>query len=81
MSTLQSSESTAPESRQDAADTLSLAQSALKPSSVGIGQKLALAGTVYRLAKRYPIPVIVIGAIALAYYVSRRRGSAPQTLH
>jgi hypothetical protein len=74
MPTLERNESTTPEARQDAADTLALAGSAVKPSKTGVGQKLALIGTAYRLAKRYPVPAILVGAIALAYYMSRRRG-------
>ena len=74
MSTLQSNESSAPEARQDAADTLALAGSAVKPSKIGIGQKVALISTAFRLAKRYPVPAIIVGGIALAYFVSRRRG-------
>lgn len=81
MSTLHTSDVAAPEARQDAADTLALAGSAVKPSKVGLGQKIALAGTLYRLARRYPVPAIVIGGIALAYYVSRRRGHTPVTRH
>jgi hypothetical protein len=77
MSTLHSNEtSSAPEARQDAADTLALAGSAVKPSKTGIGQKVALATTAYRLARRYPVPAILIGGIALAYYMSRRRGKS-----
>jgi hypothetical protein len=73
MATLQSNESTAPEARQDAADTLALAGSAVKPSKTGLGQKVALATTAFRLAKRYPVPAILVGGIALAYFMSRRR--------
>jgi hypothetical protein len=73
MSTLESNESAASEARQTTADTLSLAQSAVKPSKAGIGQKIALATTAFRLARRYPVPAVVIGGIALAYYLSRRR--------
>ena len=42
-------------------------------SKVRIGQKLAIAGTVYRLAKRYPMPTLIVGGIALAIYMGRRR--------
>lgn len=74
MSTLHSPETS--EARQDAADTLSLAGSAVKPSKTGIGQKVALATTAYRLARRYPVPAILFGGIALAYYMTRRRGKS-----
>jgi hypothetical protein len=60
--------------RDDAADTLSVASSAVKP---GIGSKVAIAGTVFRLVKRYPVAALLIGGIALAVYINRRRhGSA-----
>jgi hypothetical protein len=81
MSTLRNEESTAPEARQDAADTLALAGSAVKPSKIGVGQKVALATTAFRLAKRYPVPAIVIGGIALAYYMTRRRGRSTVRTH
>jgi hypothetical protein len=76
MATLRSNEtsSTAPAARQDAADTLALAGSAVKPSKTGIGQKVALASMALRLARRYPVPAVVLGGIALAYYMTRRRG-------
>ena len=76
MPTLQSNESssTSPQARKDAADTLALAGSAVKPSKTGIGQKVALASMALRLARRYPVPALVLGGIAVAYYMSRRRG-------
>jgi hypothetical protein len=76
MSTLHSNESAAPAARQDAADTLALAGSAVKPSKTGLGQKFALASIAFRLARRYPVPAVVLGGIALAYYMSRRRGKS-----
>ena len=62
------------ETRKDAADTLSVASNAVKPNKAGIGQKIALAGTVLRLARRYPVPAVIVGGIALAYYLSRGNG-------
>jgi hypothetical protein len=81
MSTLQTENSTAPEARKDAADTLALAGSAVKPSKTGLGQKVALASMAYRLAKRYPVPAILVGGIALAYYMSRRRTKSTVRMH
>lgn len=82
MSTLESTESSAPKARQATADTLALAQSAVKPAKTGIGQKVALATTAFRLARRYPVPAVVIGGIALAYYMmSRRRARSTVRTH
>jgi len=60
-----------PETRKDAASALGAVSSAVNPRS-GVGQKLAIAGAVYRLARRYPVPTLVVGGIALAIYMSRR---------
>lgn len=70
-----------PETRKDAAYPLSIASSAMKPSKTGIGQKLALIPVVYRLTKRYPLPALVIGGIAIAYYLSQRHAGTPVTRH
>ncbi|HEU4625293.1 MAG TPA: hypothetical protein VFS52_11050 [Steroidobacteraceae bacterium] len=70
-----------PATRKDAADTLSVASSAIKPSRTGIGQKLALVPVVYRLAKRYPMPALVIGGLALVYYMSQRHAGTPVVRH
>jgi hypothetical protein len=62
--------------RQDAAETLSAASSAVEPRKTGIGQKIAIASTVYRLARRYPVPALIVGGLALVYYLSHRHGRA-----
>jgi hypothetical protein len=67
---------TGTETRETAADTLKAASSALSPHKVGLGQKLALAGTIYRLARRYPVPALVVGGLALAFYLGRRNAQA-----
>jgi hypothetical protein len=81
MSTLESSDAATDEARKDAAATLSAASSAIKPTKTGIGQKIALAGMAVRLARRYPIPALIIGGIALAYYMSHRHADTPVTRH
>ena len=64
--------STTTKTRATAADTLSAASSALSPYKTGLGQKLAIAGTIYKLARRYPMPALLIGGVALAFYLGRR---------
>lgn len=63
------------ETRKDAAKALGAASAAVGPASTGIGQKIAIAGTVIRLARRYPVAALVVGGVALALYVRRRRMS------
>jgi len=38
-----------------------------------VGGKIAIAGTLLRLARRYPAVAIIAGGVALAVLVSRRR--------
>jgi hypothetical protein len=64
--------------RQDAADTLSAASSFVEPAKTGMGQKIAIATTLYRLARRYPLPALLVGGVVLAYYLSHRHD---RTLH
>jgi len=61
------------ETRKDAAGILGAASSAVHPKKTGMGGKIAIAGTALRLARRYPVAALVVGAIALAMYVGRRR--------
>lgn len=71
-----------PETREDAARALGAVTAAVKPRKVGVGQKVAIAGTVLRLAKRYPMATLVIGGVALALYAGRRRQAhGPVTRH
>lgn len=63
----------ATETRKDAASALGAASAAAHPSKTGMGQKVAIATTLYRLARRYPMAALVVGGIGLAYYMSRRR--------
>ena len=63
-----------PKVRQDAAKTLSAASAAVDPGKGGLGKKLALASTALRLARRYPVAALVIGGIAVVYYLSLRQG-------
>jgi len=72
---------TSTEARKDAAGALGAASAAVRPKKVGMGQKVAIAGTLLRLAKRYPIVALVVGGVALALYVSRRRAYEPVTRH
>jgi hypothetical protein len=67
------SERSVHEGRTDAADTLSVASSAVSPTKIGLGRKIALVPTLYRLVRRYPVPALIVGGIALVYYFSRRR--------
>ena len=60
------------EKREDAAAALGAVSSAVRPAKTGVGQKVAIAGTILRLAKRYPVATIVIAGAALAFYASRR---------
>jgi hypothetical protein len=80
MSTSQTDESAttsaaARETRQDAAATLGAVSAAVKPGKTGMGQKVAIAGTIFRLARRYPVAALAVGGVALAFYLGRRRRS------
>jgi hypothetical protein len=46
--------------------------SAAKPGKVGLGEKVAFAGTVLRLVKRYPVAALAAAAIGVAIYLGRR---------
>ena len=61
------------ETRKDAAGALGAVGAAVRPSKTGLGEKVAIAGTIYRLARRYPVATLVVGGVALAWYVGRRR--------
>ena len=63
----------AAETRQDAAKALGAASAALRPSVTGVVEKVAIAGTIVRLARRYPVAALVIGGAVLALYIGRRR--------
>lgn len=63
----------AAETRKDAASALGAASAAASPSRTGVGQKVAIAGAVYRLARRYPVAALIVGGIGIAMYMSRRR--------
>jgi hypothetical protein len=65
------------ESRHDVADTLSMASEAVKPAKTGLGRKIAMAATAYRLARRFPVAALIVGGIAVVYFLSRRRDGAP----
>jgi hypothetical protein len=65
--------SPAAETRQDAAATLRAASSAVKPDKSGIGGKMAIAGTLFRLSRRYPVAALIVAGAALALYVARHR--------
>jgi hypothetical protein len=69
------------ESRKDAAGALGAASAAVHPEKVGLGQKVAIAGTLFRLAKRYPVAALVIGGVALAIYLGRRRAYGARVRH
>ena len=82
MATYESDESAAPtseaaETRKDASATLDAASSFVDPGKTGIGQKVAIATAVYRLARRYPVPALIVGGIALAFYMGRHRAHEP----
>jgi hypothetical protein len=79
MSTSQTTGSS--EARKDAASVLGAASSAVHPTKIGIGQKVAIAGTLLRLARRYPVAALVIGGVVIALYVGRRRAYGPVTRH
>jgi hypothetical protein len=70
-----------PETRKDAASALGAASAAVQPAKTGIGGKVAIAGAVLRLARRYPVAALVLGGVALAVYVGRRRAYSPVTRH
>jgi hypothetical protein len=72
---------TTADARKDAAGVLGAASAAMHPKKIGVGQKVAIAGTLFRLAKRYPVATLVVGGVALALYVSRRRAYAPVMRH
>jgi hypothetical protein len=76
-----STSQTTTEKRKDAAGALGAASAAMHPKKVGMGGKVAIAGTLLRLARRYPVAALVVGGVALAFYVSRRRAYAPVTRH
>jgi len=61
------------ETRKDAASALGAASSAVHPGKTGVGGKIAIAGTVLRLARRYPVAALIAGGVALAIYMGRRR--------
>ena len=61
------------EIRQDAAATLGAVSSTVRPSKTGIGEKVAIAGTIYRLARRYPVAALIVGGVALVVYLTRSR--------
>ena len=69
------------ETRKDAAGALGAASAAVHPTKTGMGQKIAIASTLLRLAKRYPVAALVVGGIALAFYVGRRRADGPVVRH
>jgi hypothetical protein len=75
------STSEAAEMRKDAAGALGAASAAVHPTHTGIGQKMAIAGTIYRLARRYPVAAVMVAAVALALYVTRRRAYSVVTRH
>jgi hypothetical protein len=61
------------ETRKDAARALGAMSSAVHPKKTGLGGKIAIAGTVLRLVRRYPTAALVVGGVALAVYLGRRR--------
>jgi hypothetical protein len=69
------------EARQDAAGVLGTASAAVHPNKTGMGQKIAIAGTLLRLVRRYPVAALVVGVVALAFYVGRRSAHGPITRH
>jgi len=70
------------ETRKDAASALGAASAAVHPARTGVGGKIAIAGAVLRLARRYPLATLVLGGVALAVYVGRHRVySPPVTRH
>jgi hypothetical protein len=79
MQTSQANEAPAVEVRKDASAVLGAVSSAVNPSKVGMGQKIAIAATLYRLARRYPVPALIIGGIAVALYMARGRRDTTAT--
>jgi hypothetical protein len=61
------------EVRKDAAGVLGAVSSAVHPAKAGVGGKIAIAGTLLRLARRYPVVAIIAGGVALAVFIGRRR--------
>ena len=60
------------ESRKDAASVLGAVSSAVHPAKTGVGGKIAIAGTMLRLVRRYPVVALIAGGVALAIFMSRR---------
>jgi hypothetical protein len=69
------------ETRRDAAGALGAMSSAAHPEKTGLMQKVAIAGTIYRLARRYPVAALVVGSIALAVYMARRKAHGGYVRH
>ena len=65
------------DSREAVGDALSAAGSAVagrKPSArLGVAQKVVLARSLFRLARRYPLPALMVAAAAICFVMIRRR--------
>lgn len=77
----ESNETATAQVRKDAAATLGAASSTVDPAKTSTSKKIAIAGALIKLARRYPIPALIVGGVALAFFMSRRNGHTPATRH
>ncbi len=61
------------EARHHAASALGALSVMMKPGTMGLGQKVVIAGALLRLARRFPIVAVVSSAVALTFYLYRSR--------
>jgi hypothetical protein len=55
--------------------------SALQSGNVGLGEKIAIAGTIFKLVRRYPVPALIVGGLVLALYLGRGHAHRRVTRH